>query len=132
MRTVAAILSGIPEHNIRVISPDIGGGFGNKVGVYPGYICSIVIFEPPDLSADAFLRRQLELAEIHGMYYRILQYLSDEPLRPVRRQVNRRRAGERERGGELAGDRTQSQAEMAVSESQHGVIRARHFTNHRQ
>ena len=42
VRTVAAILSGIPEHKIRVISPDIGGGFGNKVGVYPGYVCSIV------------------------------------------------------------------------------------------
>lgn len=42
VRTVASMLSGIEEHNIRVISPDIGGGFGNKVGVYPGYICSIV------------------------------------------------------------------------------------------
>ncbi|WP_350334668.1 aerobic carbon-monoxide dehydrogenase large subunit [Coralliovum pocilloporae] len=42
VRTVAALLSGIAEHNIRVISPDIGGGFGNKVGVYPGYVCSIV------------------------------------------------------------------------------------------
>ncbi|MEM7687317.1 MAG: molybdopterin cofactor-binding domain-containing protein, partial [Pseudomonadota bacterium] len=42
VRTVASLISGIAEHNIRVISPDIGGGFGNKVGVYPGYICSIV------------------------------------------------------------------------------------------
>lgn len=42
VRTVASLISGIEEHNIRVISPDIGGGFGNKVGVYPGYICSIV------------------------------------------------------------------------------------------
>ena len=42
VRTVASLLSGIAEHNIRVISPDIGGGFGNKVGVYPGYVCSIV------------------------------------------------------------------------------------------
>lgn len=42
VRTVASLLSGIEEHNIRVISPDIGGGFGNKVGVYPGYVCSIV------------------------------------------------------------------------------------------
>ncbi len=42
VRTVAAILSGIPEHKIHVISPDIGGGFGNKVGVYPGYVCSVV------------------------------------------------------------------------------------------
>ena len=42
VRTVASLLSGIPESNIRVVSPDIGGGFGNKVGVYPGYVCSIV------------------------------------------------------------------------------------------
>ena len=42
VRTVASLISSIPEHNIRIISPDIGGGFGNKVGVYPGYICSIV------------------------------------------------------------------------------------------
>ena len=25
-----------PEHKIQVISPDIGGGFGNKVPIYPG------------------------------------------------------------------------------------------------
>ncbi|MDE3838912.1 carbon-monoxide dehydrogenase large subunit [Bacillus methanolicus] len=41
LRTVTAMLSGIPEHQIRVISPDVGGGFGNKVGVYPGYVCAI-------------------------------------------------------------------------------------------
>ena len=33
---------GLPEHKIRVISPDIGGGFGNKVPIYPGYVCAIV------------------------------------------------------------------------------------------
>ncbi|HYH17767.1 MAG TPA: aerobic carbon-monoxide dehydrogenase large subunit [Azospirillum sp.] len=42
IRTVASILSTIPEHKVRVIAPDIGGGFGNKVGAYPGYICAIV------------------------------------------------------------------------------------------
>jgi len=42
VRTVASLITNIPEHNIRIISPDIGGGFGNKVGVYPGYICSAV------------------------------------------------------------------------------------------
>ena len=41
-RTVFALVGGIPEQNIRVISPDIGGGFGNKVPVYPGYVCAIV------------------------------------------------------------------------------------------
>jgi aerobic carbon-monoxide dehydrogenase large subunit len=42
VRTVASLITNIPEHNIRLISGDIGGGFGNKVGVYPGYICSAV------------------------------------------------------------------------------------------
>ena len=41
-RTLYAIVAGLPEHMIRVVSPDIGGGFGNKVPIYPGYVCSIV------------------------------------------------------------------------------------------
>ena len=42
IRTVVSLISGLDEHNIRVISPDIGGGFGNKVGAYAGYVCSVV------------------------------------------------------------------------------------------
>ncbi|MCR9238256.1 MAG: aerobic carbon-monoxide dehydrogenase large subunit [Alphaproteobacteria bacterium] len=42
IRTVVSLISGIEEHNIRVVSPDIGGGFGNKVGAYAGYVCSVV------------------------------------------------------------------------------------------
>ena len=42
VRTVVTLLSGIPESKVRVISPDIGGGFGNKVGIYPGYVAAIV------------------------------------------------------------------------------------------
>jgi carbon-monoxide dehydrogenase large subunit len=41
-RTLYALVAGLPEQKIRVISPDIGGGFGNKVPIYPGYVCSIV------------------------------------------------------------------------------------------
>jgi carbon-monoxide dehydrogenase large subunit len=41
-RTLLARFTGIDEHRIRVISPDIGGGFGNKVPIYPGYVCAIV------------------------------------------------------------------------------------------
>jgi aerobic carbon-monoxide dehydrogenase large subunit len=37
-RTVFALVAGLPEQKIRIISPDIGGGFGNKVPVYPGYV----------------------------------------------------------------------------------------------
>jgi aerobic carbon-monoxide dehydrogenase large subunit len=41
-RTLLSRFTGIDEHLIRVVSPDIGGGFGNKVPIYPGYICAIV------------------------------------------------------------------------------------------
>ncbi|MGI9005024.1 MAG: molybdopterin cofactor-binding domain-containing protein [Streptosporangiaceae bacterium] len=41
-RTLYALMTGLPEHKIRVISPDVGGGFGNKVPIYPGYVCAIV------------------------------------------------------------------------------------------
>ena len=41
-RTALSLVTGIPEDKIHVISPDLGGGFGNKVPVYPGYVCAIV------------------------------------------------------------------------------------------
>ncbi|MBA2488223.1 MAG: carbon-monoxide dehydrogenase large subunit [Chloroflexi bacterium] len=42
IRTVLALVSGLPEHNIRVKTYDIGGGFGGKVPVYPGYVLAVV------------------------------------------------------------------------------------------
>jgi carbon-monoxide dehydrogenase large subunit len=49
-RTVFALVAGLPEENIRIVSPDIGGGFGNKVPVYPGYVvataASLVLGRP--------------------------------------------------------------------------------------
>ncbi|SEC36437.1 carbon monoxide dehydrogenase, large subunit apoprotein [Rhizobiales bacterium GAS188] len=76
IRTVASLISKIPEHKIHIIAPDIGGGFGNKVGAYPGYICaivaSIVTGQPvkwvedriENLSATAFARDYHMTAEI--------------------------------------------------------------------
>ncbi len=50
IRTVFALVTGLPEQNIRVISPDLGGGFGNKVPIYPGYViataASLLIGQP--------------------------------------------------------------------------------------
>ncbi|HYI16159.1 MAG TPA: molybdopterin cofactor-binding domain-containing protein, partial [Thermomicrobiales bacterium] len=37
-----SLVSKIPESKIRIISPDIGGGFGGKVPVYPGYVIATV------------------------------------------------------------------------------------------
>src|SRR3954465_7635354 len=42
IRAAVAMVAELPEHMIRIIAPDIGGGFGNKVPVYPGYVCSIL------------------------------------------------------------------------------------------
>src|SRR5487761_927154 len=40
-RMFYAVLTGLPEHRIRIVSPDLGGGFGAKVPVYPGYVAAI-------------------------------------------------------------------------------------------
>jgi len=41
-RTVLAQLIGLPENRVQVISPDLGGAFGNKVPIYPGYVVAVV------------------------------------------------------------------------------------------
>ena len=71
IRTVIALVAGhvgLSEEKIRVVSPDIGGGFGGKVPVYPGYViaiaASVVIGKPvkwvedrmENLQADSFAR----------------------------------------------------------------------------
>jgi carbon-monoxide dehydrogenase large subunit len=49
-RTLFALVAGLPEESIRIITCDIGGGFGNKVPIYPGYVvataASLVIGKP--------------------------------------------------------------------------------------
>jgi carbon-monoxide dehydrogenase large subunit len=35
---IAAFVLGVPEHKVRCISPDIGGGFGTKINLYPEYV----------------------------------------------------------------------------------------------
>ena len=42
IRTVFSLVSKIPEHRIRIKTHDIGGGFGGKVPVYPGYVLAVV------------------------------------------------------------------------------------------
>ncbi|MBX6341500.1 MAG: carbon-monoxide dehydrogenase large subunit, partial [Thermomicrobiaceae bacterium] len=75
-RTVFSLVSGIPEHKIRIISPDIGGGFGGKVPVYPGYVLATVATlktgrpvkwiedRSENLQADSFARDYHVHAEI--------------------------------------------------------------------
>ncbi len=71
IRTVFALVAGhvgLSEEKIRIVSPDLGGGFGGKVPVYPGYViavaASVVIGKPvkwvedrmENLQADSFAR----------------------------------------------------------------------------
>src|SRR4029078_1416559 len=42
VRAAVALVAELPEHMIPIISPDVGGGFVNKVPVYPGYVMSIL------------------------------------------------------------------------------------------
>jgi carbon-monoxide dehydrogenase large subunit len=43
LRVMLALTFGIPEHKIRVVAPDVGGGFGGKLQVTPEeFICTMV------------------------------------------------------------------------------------------
>jgi carbon-monoxide dehydrogenase large subunit len=43
LRTMLALSLGIPEHKVRIIAPDVGGGFGGKLQVTPEeFICTLV------------------------------------------------------------------------------------------
>ena len=81
IRTVIALVAGhvgLTEEKVRVISPDIGGGFGGKVPVYPGYVIAIaasfLIGKPvkwiedrsENLQADSFARDYHITAEMAG------------------------------------------------------------------
>jgi carbon-monoxide dehydrogenase large subunit len=79
IRTVFALVAGhvgLSEEKIRIVSPDLGGGFGGKVPVYPGYViavaASVVIGKPvkwvedrtENLQADSFARDYHMTAEL--------------------------------------------------------------------
>jgi aerobic carbon-monoxide dehydrogenase large subunit len=81
IRTVFALVAGhvgLAEHKIRIIAPDIGGGFGGKVPVYPGYVIAVaasVLTGKPvkwiedrmeNLQADSFARDYHITAELAG------------------------------------------------------------------
>ncbi|MFF0145549.1 carbon-monoxide dehydrogenase large subunit [Amycolatopsis sulphurea] len=43
LRVMAALTLGIPEHKLRVIAPDVGGGFGGKIAVLPEEMMALLI-----------------------------------------------------------------------------------------
>ncbi len=50
VRFLCAGVTGVPEHKCRVIAPEVGGGFGSKIAVYPGdfvtVFCAMTIGRP--------------------------------------------------------------------------------------
>jgi carbon-monoxide dehydrogenase large subunit len=43
LKTMAALTLGLPEHKIRVIAPDVGGGFGGKLQVTPEEVLALLV-----------------------------------------------------------------------------------------
>jgi aerobic carbon-monoxide dehydrogenase large subunit len=64
---MSAFVLAMPEHKLRVISPDVGGGFGSKIFIYPEE-CVVVwaarkLFRPVKWTSD---RREAFLTDAHG------------------------------------------------------------------
>jgi aerobic carbon-monoxide dehydrogenase large subunit len=76
LREVASDVLGIPELDLRVVSPDVGGGFGMKSQVYPEEILvlwaartldrpvKLIVERSDGLSSDAHGRHQIVEAEL--------------------------------------------------------------------
>src|SRR5438309_5769064 len=64
---MAAFVLGLPEHKLRVISPDVGGGFGSKIFIYPEECvvtwASRALSRPVKWTAE---RRESFLTDAHG------------------------------------------------------------------
>ncbi|HEY7602331.1 MAG TPA: xanthine dehydrogenase family protein molybdopterin-binding subunit, partial [Methylomirabilota bacterium] len=64
---MAAFVLGMPEHKVRVIAPDVGGGFGSKIFVYPEEVAiswvSKQLGRPVKWTAE---RRESFMTDAHG------------------------------------------------------------------
>ncbi|MDJ0269027.1 MAG: glyceraldehyde dehydrogenase subunit alpha [Aigarchaeota archaeon] len=66
-RLLLAGIVGVPEHKLRVVAPDVGGGFGSKIHCYGGE--AVVAFLAKELGRPVKWmedRRENYLATIHG------------------------------------------------------------------
>jgi carbon-monoxide dehydrogenase large subunit len=43
LRVMLALVTGIPEHNLRVVAPDVGGGFGSKLQVTAEEVIALLV-----------------------------------------------------------------------------------------
>ncbi|MFQ5897106.1 MAG: xanthine dehydrogenase family protein molybdopterin-binding subunit [Candidatus Methylomirabilia bacterium] len=64
---VSAFILGLPEHKVRVIAPDVGGGFGSKIHIYADEVivcwCAKMTGRPVKWTSD---RRESYLTDAHG------------------------------------------------------------------
>jgi carbon-monoxide dehydrogenase large subunit len=67
LRFLASLITGVPEDKLRVIAPEVGGGFGSKIAVFPGEMiavfCSMKLGRPVKWTET---RRENYLATTHG------------------------------------------------------------------
>jgi carbon-monoxide dehydrogenase large subunit len=109
-RTVFALVAGLAEHQIRIVSPDIGGGFGNKVPVYPGYVvataASLLLGKPvkwiedrtgnlisTGFARDFYMEGELALSSEGKMLALRVRMLSDQGYAYADAQPSKLKAG---------------------------------------
>src|SRR5690606_41194834 len=57
LRLMLATVTGIPEHRIRVVAPDVGGGFGSKLQVYGEEVIALLRSEERRVGKEYSYRR---------------------------------------------------------------------------
>ncbi|MBA3423806.1 MAG: molybdopterin-dependent oxidoreductase [Rubrobacter sp.] len=67
LKSVISVINGIPEHKVRAVAPDVGGGFGSKLNVYAEEALAVALARrlgvPIKFVED---RSENYLATIHG------------------------------------------------------------------
>ncbi|MCP5156226.1 MAG: xanthine dehydrogenase family protein [Ectothiorhodospiraceae bacterium] len=73
MQDVFSRLLGIPEHRVRVVTPDVGGAFGAKINVYPDEMsavaASVLLGRPVKFCAD---RLESFVSDIHSRDHEVV------------------------------------------------------------
>jgi aerobic carbon-monoxide dehydrogenase large subunit len=67
LQAVISLINGIPEHKVRAVAPDVGGGFGSKLNVYAEEALAVALARRLDAPIK-FVEDRSEnyLATIHG------------------------------------------------------------------
>jgi carbon-monoxide dehydrogenase large subunit len=67
LRFLSSLITGVPEDKLRVVAPEVGGGFGSKIAAYPGefvaMFCSMKLGRPVKWTET---RRENYQATTHG------------------------------------------------------------------